>query len=69
MSNKPKLVTKEDPDGYGCDEYYIDWGDGQELELVFMDSWQQDCPEDLSWGRYISDVFYAGVQFGQKGGS
>ena len=67
MANPELIERANDYDDYVSD-YLVDWGDGKDPELVFSDAWQMDCPEDLSWCRYISGVFYAGVKFGKAGG-
>ena len=66
--SKPKFIEQDCEYDEYCQEYLIDWGDGSDPEVVYSDMWQQDCPEDLTWHRLISDVFSAGIRYGKEGG-
>lgn len=37
----------------------------EEPQLLWDDEFTVECPEDCTWGRMISDVFYAGLEAGQ----
>jgi len=57
-----KVVEKESDDCYtGIHEVYVNG----ELYFTWNDESNVYAPEDLTWGREISKVFFAGVEAGK----
>lgn len=63
QAGKQKLVERTHEEGYT--EILVLNGDGFE-NTVWMDEWQCDCPEDLTWSRTIRDVFMLGFNMGKQ---